>query len=49
MTHCHELSEYSVKTTPKYFQVFPEINDVISSVYENQTNKSNCLPFQHAQ
>ena len=49
MTHCHELSEHSVKITPKYFQMFPEVNDVIFSVYENEVNKRNCLPFQHAQ
>ena len=48
MTHCHELSEYFVKITPKYFETFPKINDVIFSVYTNGTNKRNYLPFQHA-
>ena len=49
MTHCHELSGYSIKTTPKYFQRSPQIYDVIFSVYKNDGNKRNHLSFQHAQ
>ena len=49
MTHCHELSGYSIKTTPKYFQRSPQTYDVIFSVYKNEGNKRNHLSFQHAQ
>ena len=49
MIDCRELSEYSVKITPKYFQAFREINDAIFLVYENEVNKRNYLPFQNAQ
>ena len=48
MTHCHEISEHSVKINPKYFQTFPKIHDVIFLVYENEANNRNFLPFQHA-
>ena len=49
MTDCRELSEYSVKIIPKYFQAFREINDAIILVYENEVNKRNYLPFQNTQ
>ena len=39
MTYCPELGGYSVKITLKYFQTFPEINDVIFSVYENEKDQ----------
>ena len=38
MIHCHELSEHSVKFAVKYFQTFPEVNDVIFSAYKNEAN-----------
>ena len=49
MTHCHELVEYFVQITPKCFQTFPEIDDVIFSVYENDAIKRDHKQFQHAQ